>query len=113
MAAMLAQNVSVVAAARPTRISARKSVASLPVARGVTLKAAVRTQVVSSLRVEKFTAAVTVGTAAALANPLFAEAAITPSLKNTLLSVVAGGIVLAGITAAVVGVSSFDKLSRK
>ena len=42
-------------------------------------------------------AAVTAGTAAALANPLVAEAAMTPSLKNTLLSVVAGGIVLAAI----------------
>ena len=53
------------------------------------------------------------GTAAALANPLVAEAAITPSLKNTLLSVVAGGLVLAAIGAAVVGVSTFDKIGRK
>ena len=66
-----------------------------------------------SLKTEKLTAAVTVGTAAALANPLVAEAAITPSLKNTLLSVVAGGIVLAAIGVAVVGVSTFDKVSRK
>ena len=58
-------------------------------------------------------AAVTAGTAAALANPLVAEAAMTPSLKNTLLSVVAGGIVLAAIAAAVVGVSTFDKVNRK
>lgn len=43
-----------------------------------------------SARTEKFTAAVTAGTAAALAHPLVAEAALTPSLKNTLLSVVAG-----------------------
>ena len=49
----------------------------------------------------------------ALANPLVAEAAMTPSLKNTLLSVVAGGIVLAAIGAAVVGVSTFDKIGRK
>lgn len=55
----------------------------------------------------------TVGTAAALANPLVAEAAMTPSLKNTLLSVVAGGIVLAAIGAAVIGVSTFDKIGRK
>ena len=56
------------------------------------------------------TAAVTAASAAALANPLVAEAAMTPSLKNTLLSVVAGGIVLAAIAAAVVGVSTFDKI---
>lgn len=53
------------------------------------------------------------GTAAALANPLVAEAAVTPSLKNTLLSVVAGGLVLGAIGAAVVGVSAFDKIGRK
>jgi|TARA_B100000401_G_scaffold420833_1_gene346607 hypothetical protein len=56
---------------------------------------------------------VTVGTAAALANPLVAEAAVTPSLKNTLLSVVAGGLVLGAIAAAVIGVSTFDKVNRK
>lgn len=67
----------------------------------------------NSAKVEKLSAAVTAGAAAALANPLVAEAAITPSLKNTLLSVVAGGIVLAAIGAAVVGVSSFDKVNRK
>jgi hypothetical protein len=53
------------------------------------------------------TAAVTAASAAALANPLVAEAAMTPSLKNTLLSVVAA------IGAAVVGVSTFDKIGRK
>ena len=56
------------------------------------------------------TAAVTAASAAALANPLVAEAAMTPSPKNTLLSVVAGGIVLAAIGAAVIGVSTFDKI---
>ena len=44
---------------------------------------------------------------------LVAEAAVTPSLKNTLLSVVAGGLVLGAIGAAVVGVSTFDKIGRK
>jgi len=68
---------------------------------------------VHSSRVEKLSAAVTAGAAAALANPLVAEAAITPSLKNTLLSVVAGAIVLAAIGVAVVGVSTFDKVNRK
>mmetsp|Transcript_8451 Transcript_8451/g.31437 ORF Transcript_8451/g.31437 Transcript_8451/m.31437 type:complete len:118 (-) Transcript_8451:1185-1538(-) len=49
----------------------------------------------------------------ALSSPLAAEAAITPSLKNTLLSVLAGGVVLGAIAAAVIGVSSFDKVTRK
>jgi len=45
---------------------------------------------------------------ASLANPLVAEAAVTPSLKNFLLSLVAGATVLAGIAGAVTAVSSFD-----
>ena len=67
----------------------------------------------------KISAAVSLSTASFVA-PSFAmseaineTAAITPSLKNTLLSVVAGGVVLAAIAAAVIGVSSFDKVTRK
>eukprot|EP00230_Micromonas_polaris_P008019 CAMPEP_0117625806 /NCGR_PEP_ID=MMETSP0802-20121206/1094_1 /TAXON_ID=38833 /ORGANISM="Micromonas sp., Strain CCMP2099" /LENGTH=171 /DNA_ID=CAMNT_0005429905 /DNA_START=43 /DNA_END=559 /DNA_ORIENTATION=+ len=72
-----------------------------------------RMNAVASSKVEKMTAALTAASAAALANPLVAEAAMTPSLKNTLLSVAAGGIVLAAIGVAVVGVSTFDKIGRK
>lgn len=42
-----------------------------------------------------------------------AEASVTPSLKNLLLSLVSGGILLAVIAVAVVGVSSFDTVNRK
>lgn len=38
--------------------------------------------------------------------------AITPSLKNLIGSVVAGGVVLLAIFGAIVGVSSFDKVKR-
>ena len=55
---------------------------------------------------------VTAGLAAVLANPLVAEAGVTPSLKNLLFSVVAGATVLGLIAAAVTGVSSFDPLKR-
>ena len=48
-----------------------------------------------------------------LANPLVAEAAVTPSLKNLLNSVVAGGLVLAVIAGAVTAVSNFDSIERK
>jgi hypothetical protein len=48
-----------------------------------------------------------------MANPLVAEAAVSPSLKNLLTSVVAGAVVLAGIAGAVTAVSSFDQISRK
>jgi hypothetical protein len=45
--------------------------------------------------------------------PQQAMAVVTPSLKNQLLSFVAGGTVLAGIAVAVIGVSNFDKVNRK
>ena len=56
-------------------------------------------------------AAVTVGVATMMANPLVAEAAVSPSLKNLLNSVVAGGVVLAVIAGAVTAVSNFDQVS--
>ncbi|KAJ7548340.1 hypothetical protein O6H91_07G007700 [Diphasiastrum complanatum] len=53
---------------------------------------------------------------AALVIPEIAEAAqpgISPSLKNLLLSVVAGGVVALVIGVAVAGVSVFDPVKRK
>lgn len=61
----------------------------------------------------KVGAAVSAAAVATISSPLAAEASVTPSLRNTLLSVVAGGVVLAAIAVAVIGVSSFDKVSRK
>lgn len=62
---------------------------------------------------EKVVAGVTVGVGAMMANPLVAEAAVTPSLKNLLNSLVAGGVVLGGIATAVSAVSSFDKIRKE
>ncbi|XWS26622.1 hypothetical protein CRYUN_Cryun26dG0046800 [Craigia yunnanensis] len=62
--------------------------------------------------------AVTGLTAAALTTsmviPEVAQAAegVTPSLKNFLLSLVAGGVVLAALVGAVIGVSNFDPVKR-
>lgn len=56
--------------------------------------------------------AVTTGLAAAMANPLMAEAGVTPSLKNLLYSVVAGGTIAVLIVTAVTGVSNFDPTKR-
>ena len=58
-------------------------------------------------------AAVTVTAATALTHPLAAEAAVTPSLKNLLQSVVAGGVVLGGLLGAVSLVAQFDPVNRK
>ncbi|XP_022749958.1 uncharacterized protein LOC111299180 [Durio zibethinus] len=62
--------------------------------------------------------AVTGLTAAALTTsmviPEVAQAAdgVTPSLKNFLLSIVAGGVVLAALAGAVIGVANFDPVKR-
>jgi hypothetical protein len=53
---------------------------------------------------------------AAAVIPEIAEAAapgVSPSLKNLLLSVVAGGVVLAGLGVAVAGVATFDPVKRR
>lgn len=50
-------------------------------------------------------AGVTAAAVAVLAHPLAAEAAGSPSLNNLIGSVVAGGVVLAGIALAVTAVS--------
>ncbi|CAD5181326.1 unnamed protein product [Musa acuminata subsp. malaccensis] len=53
--------------------------------------------------------------AAALVIPDVAEAAqpgLSPSLKNFLLSIVAGGVVLSAIGGAVIAVSNFDPVKR-
>ena len=63
--------------------------------------------------VEKVMAGVIVGVGAMMAHPLVAEAAVTPSLKNLLNSVVAGGLVLGTIALAISTVSSFDPVNRK
>ena len=59
-------------------------------------------------------AGVSAGLAAMVAHPMYAEAAnLSPSLKNLIGSLVAGGAVLAAIVGAVSAVSSFDPVARK
>ncbi|XP_008787848.2 uncharacterized protein LOC103705775 [Phoenix dactylifera] len=69
----------------------------------------------SSVR-EKAVAGLTgAAVAAAMLIPDLAEAAqpgISPSLKNFLLSIVAGGVVLGVIVGAVIGVANFDPVKR-
>lgn len=62
---------------------------------------------------EKVAAGVTAAVGAMVASPLAAEAAVTPSLKNLLYSVVAGGTVLVALFGAVTLVAQFDPVNRK
>eukprot|EP00884_Botryococcus_braunii_P016242 jgi/Botrbrau1/3300/Bobra.174_1s0062.1 len=57
-------------------------------------------------------AAVTVAIGTAMASPLAAQAGVTPSLKNLINSVIAGGVVLGLIFGAVTLVAGFDPVKR-
>jgi len=65
---------------------------------------------------EKAVAGLTAATfTASMVIPEVAQAAgsdFSPSLKNFLLSIFAGGVVLIGIFGAVIGVSNFDPVKR-
>merc|ERR1711976_705838 len=61
---------------------------------------------------EKFATVISTSLVSVLATPFVAQAGVTPSLKNLINSVVAGGVVLAVIAAAVVTVSNFDPVDR-
>ncbi|KAF8388751.1 hypothetical protein HHK36_025431 [Tetracentron sinense] len=73
-----------------------------------------RLQLQASLK-EKAVAGLTAAVTATMMIPEVAEAAdsgLSPSLKNFLLSIVAGGVVLTAIVGAVIGVSNFDPVKR-
>ena len=57
-------------------------------------------------------AAVLVAVGTAMANPLVAQAGVTPTLKNLVSSVIAGSVVLGAIAIAVTAVSNFDPVRR-
>ncbi|KAL3155365.1 hypothetical protein ABBQ38_010927 [Trebouxia sp. C0009 RCD-2024] len=87
-------------------------VSVLPVQRRTVCRVSRTTMASSQQRQYQLPVAVTTGVAAALANPLVAEAGVTPSLKNLLYSVVAGGTIAVLIATAVTGVSNFDPTKR-
>ncbi|CAL1390038.1 unnamed protein product [Linum trigynum] len=70
----------------------------------------------SSLKERAVAGATAAALAASMAMPEVASAAadssLTPSLENFLLSIAAGGFVLAAIGGAIVGVSNFDPVKR-
>lgn len=93
------------------RVATRKAVPAgvSRVARKMVVRASAQKE---SSRAVAIPAAVIVAAGAAMANPLVAEAAVTPSLRNFLYSLLAGATVLAGIAGAVTLVSGFDPVKR-
>ncbi|XP_059276675.1 uncharacterized protein LOC132030900 [Lycium ferocissimum] len=70
------------------------------------VKASLKDKAVAGLSAGVLTASMVV--------PDVAQAAdgVSPSLKNFLLSIVSGGVVLAAIIGAIIGVSNFDPVKR-
>ncbi|KAG6588066.1 uncharacterized protein LOC111792236 [Cucurbita pepo subsp. pepo] len=69
----------------------------------------------SSLKEKAVTGLTAAALSAAMVIPEVAEAAgpgVSPSLKNFLLSIAAGGVVVIAILGAVIGVSNFDPVKR-
>ncbi|KAK0570614.1 hypothetical protein LWI29_004020 [Acer saccharum] len=72
-------------------------------------------QVNASLKEKAVTALTAAALTASMVIPEVAEAAdsgVSPSLKNFLLSIAAGGVVLTVIVGAVLGVANFDPVKR-
>ncbi|XP_028772151.1 uncharacterized protein LOC114729328 [Neltuma alba] len=66
----------------------------------------------ASLKEKAVTGLTAAALTASMMAPDVAEAAVSPSLKNFLLSIAAGGVVLAAIVGAVIGVANFDPVKR-
>merc|ERR1712216_47234 len=86
--------------------------------RSVAVRATRKSTVMASKmnQMEKLQAALVVSAAGALSSPMIpaAEAAsVSPSLKNLLNSVVAGGAILGAIAVALSTVSTFDRTNRR
>ncbi|KAK4343355.1 hypothetical protein RND71_036449 [Anisodus tanguticus] len=90
---------------KPLTIRPSKEVTSKQAAKFV-VKASIKDKAMAGLSAGVLTASMVI--------PDVAQAAdgVSPSLKNFLLSIVSGGVVLIAIIGAVVGVSNFDPVKR-
>lgn len=84
--------------------------------RGVSLKPRSKAlQVQASLKEKAVTGLTAAAISASLVIPdvaMAADSSLSPSLKNFLLSIAAGGVVLTAIVGVVVGVANFDPVKR-
>ncbi|KAG6383081.1 hypothetical protein SASPL_157175 [Salvia splendens] len=83
---------------RPSKMSAKPAVGKFQV------RASLKEKVVTGLTAAALTAS--------MIAPDAAEAAVSPSLKNFLLSIAYGGVVAVAIVGAIVAVSNFDPVKR-
>ncbi|XP_057723170.1 uncharacterized protein LOC130938864 [Arachis stenosperma] len=89
---------------KPLPLRNSKAVAVSKPSGRVQVRASMKEKVVTGLTAAALTASMMV--------PDVAEAAVTPSLKNFLLSIAAGGVVAVAIVGAVIGVANFDPVKR-
>ncbi|KAK4391851.1 hypothetical protein Sango_1962900 [Sesamum angolense] len=91
---------------KPLPVRPSKAAVSRPPVGKFEVRASLKEKAVSGLTAAALTASMVV--------PDVAEAAsgVSPSLKNFLLSIVAGGVVLTAIVGAVIGVANFDPVKR-
>ncbi|KAK4785928.1 hypothetical protein SAY86_002617 [Trapa natans] len=71
-----------------------------------------RFEVRASIKEKAVTGLTAAALTASMVIPDVAEAAVSPSLKNFLLSIAAGGAVVGAIIVAVIGVANFDPVKR-
>ncbi|QCE13555.1 uncharacterized protein LOC114163292 [Vigna unguiculata] len=71
-----------------------------------------RFQVRASMKEKVVTGLTAAALTASMMAPDVAEAAVSPSLKNFLLSIAAGGVVVVAIIGVVIGVANFDPVKR-
>ncbi|KAG2407474.1 uncharacterized protein HKW66_Vig0022960 [Vigna angularis] len=97
----------------PTSQALLKAPLSLRTSKGVAVsKPNGRFEVRASMKEKVVTGLTAAALTASMMVPDVAEAAVTPSLKNFLLSIAAGGVVAVAIIGAVIGVSNFDPVKR-
>jgi len=97
----------------PTSEASFKAPLALRASKGVAVsKPNGRFEVRASLKEKVVTGLTAAALTASMVVPDVAEAAVTPSLKNFLLSIAAGGVVAVAIVGAVIGVSNFDPVKR-
>ncbi|KAM7513560.1 hypothetical protein LguiA_003143 [Lonicera macranthoides] len=92
----------------PMPLRPSKAIAVSKPIRKIEASASTKEKVVQGLTAVALTASVMVPEVAMAAE----KSGVSPSLKNFLLSIGAGGVVLAAILGAIIGVSNFDPVKR-